>query len=364
MESDKDEHSGSDTSLSNLFDSALELFNSLDKNQEPTNSLDVQIQVKKCMKMLEDATKLVSMADMFSNNEEFDEIPTENVKYFLLPALLGSLAIKICDRSHRMHYVNVSEVYFYDFLERVKSYKITDVEIPHKKCSTKKDDESAENQVETLRAGGTNMEMIKQMVNTREAKLKRFKEEKELKEQLEILQKAMKNTNIDDETVRKYFVTLIQSYVMKAIDEINSLAQEREILTYMEKMKKEGGSEDSKKSKDYHPPKLQPIIITKNDIQKQVFGAGYPSLPVMTVEEFYEKKIADGEWTANSGPAQSGKSLQDMADAQDSSADTPEDLDKEKKIENDDEEYLMQQRAMDEYKDNHKRGWGNRHNRS
>jgi immunoglobulin-binding protein 1 len=29
-------------------------------------------------------------------------------------------------------------------------------------------------------------------------------------------------------------------------------------------------------------------------IQKKVFGAGYPSLPTLTIEEFYEQKVQDG----------------------------------------------------------------------
>lgn len=41
-----------------------------------------------------------------------------------------------------------------------------------------------------------------------------------------------------------------------------------------------------------------------------------------------------------------------------------EDEEKEDKIENDDPETLARARAMDEYKDDHRRGWGNRHNRS
>lgn len=36
----------------------------------------------------------------------------------------------------------------------------------------------------------------------------------------------------------------------------------------------------------------------------------------------------------------------------------------ENQVENDDEELLQRARNMDEYKDDHKRGWGNRHNRS
>lgn len=36
----------------------------------------------------------------------------------------------------------------------------------------------------------------------------------------------------------------------------------------------------------------------------------------------------------------------------------------ENMIENDDEEYLARQRAKDEFKDDHRRGYGNRYNRS
>lgn len=41
-----------------------------------------------------------------------------------------------------------------------------------------------------------------------------------------------------------------------------------------------------------------------------------------------------------------------------------EDEENETQIENDDPEKLARQRAMDEYKDDHRRGWGNRANRS
>lgn len=81
--------------------------------------------------MFEDATKLVSIVDMFSENETFDEVSTENVKYFLLPALLGTLAMKLCNMEDRMHIVTVAEIYFVDFLKRVKAYGLTDANIPH-----------------------------------------------------------------------------------------------------------------------------------------------------------------------------------------------------------------------------------------
>lgn len=82
------------------------------------------------MRMFEDATKLVSIVDMFSDNETFEEVATENIKYFLLPALLGKLATKICGSDDRLHLVKVTEIYFVDFLKRLKIYGLTDVEIP------------------------------------------------------------------------------------------------------------------------------------------------------------------------------------------------------------------------------------------
>lgn len=41
-----------------------------------------------------------------------------------------------------------------------------------------------------------------------------------------------------------------------------------------------------------------------------------------------------------------------------------EDTEKEQMEESDDPEYLQRKRDMDEFKDEHRRGWGNRMNRS
>ena len=35
---------------------------------------------------------------------------------------------------------------------------------------------------------------------------------------------------------------------------------------------------------------LKPIIITRDAIQKEIFGMGYKNLPVMSIEEFYEDR--------------------------------------------------------------------------
>lgn len=107
--------------------------------------------------MLEEATRVVSIVDMFSENESFEEVSTENIKYFLLPAFLGTLATKICNTGDRMNIVNVAEIYFVDFLKRVKAYGLTDIDIPEIK--PERENESVSGNVRT------NAELITEMVS-------------------------------------------------------------------------------------------------------------------------------------------------------------------------------------------------------
>lgn len=52
---------------------------------------------------------------------------------------------------------------------------------------------------------------------------------------------------------------------------------------------------DTGKPKSYvSATNFKPFIITKNELQKQVFGLGYPSRPTVTIEEFVNQKIDEG----------------------------------------------------------------------
>jgi len=73
------------------------------------------------MKILEHTTQLVSAAGMFSDNETIEEIPTADVKYMLLPFMLGSLALKLTNNGNRLDVVKTAEVYFRDYLQRYVS---------------------------------------------------------------------------------------------------------------------------------------------------------------------------------------------------------------------------------------------------
>ena len=120
---------------------------------------------------------------------------------------------------------------------------------------------------------------------------------------------------------------------------------------------------------------------------------GYKNLPVLSIEEFYEQRVRDG-WFPSADQVQ--QSLMDKAkqvgkldsltlyeahilcltkfvithlkltrqDPEAAAAQVEaEEAEKESKEERDDEEELAKKRGWDEYRDEHKRGEGNMHNK-
>ncbi|KAJ8917459.1 hypothetical protein NQ315_005506 [Exocentrus adspersus] len=351
MASNNEDNTENDAqNLSSMFKEGLDNYNKIINSDQPTNDADVQINVKKTMKIFEQATRLVSLTDVFSKNEGIDEVATNDLQYFLLPALLGSLSLKLTS-GERKEIIDCAEVYFKDFLSRCNDYGLCNYQFVHKDSSK---DESSKNEK-------TEFELLEVSVNTRANKIQRFKEQKELKTKLENLKKNMENEYVDEEIKRNYFLTMIKLFIHEAIDELNSIDMEKPILEHMANLKKD----DRPQPKRPPPPPLKPIIITKDEVQKAVFGAGYPSLPTMTVQEFYEKRVADGVFPDPNKKKTNPMNLQEAALAGVSLNDEDKEAEmKEKLVDEDDEEYIARMRAKDEFKDDHRRGWGNRMNRS
>lgn len=129
----------------------------------------------------------------------------------------------------------------------------------------------------------------------RNEKIRKYKEQKEFESELGSL-KLLKDR--DDETCRKYYLMYIKSFINVSLDELKSIKDEKPLAKHMLEMKQGktlSSSEANGSSKDKFIAKpLKPIIITRNEMQKKVFGAGYPSLPTFTVDEFYQQRVADG----------------------------------------------------------------------
>jgi len=333
----------SNESLDEMFKRGLNIHEDLENCEETQNSETFQHKVKKGILILEDATRLVSLLDIFSQNETVSEVQTEHLKFFLLPVLLGDLNSKITGGdSDRLETIKIVETYYEDFLQRVKDYGIAS--IPNLKQDQTKPDKKPN---------------VAQMNREREEKIRRYKESKEIEASLKELKNAIANPSCDEDILRNYFLKLIRKFVISALDEIMSFKTEKEILQHMAKMRDQSGAGAVVVAQPSQRPKrpLKPIIITRDAIQKEIFGMGYKNIPVMSIEEFYEKRAQDGWYDKPALPQNYTIGAEGPPTEDDEAAvnDAKED--------NDDPEELARKREFDEYKDEHKRGEGNRHNR-
>jgi len=329
-------------SLSKLFDRGLDLHNELQESQEDTNSDAFQDKVKKGILILEDATRLVSILDIFSKNENFSEVPTEHLKFFLLPVLLGDLNNRVSEND-RGEVVEIVQVYYIDFLQRCQDYGFNIDKVP-KLVKVKEDCDGDD--VETV----PRMPDMNKMNSERNAKMERYRQTKQLESDLKELKSVLAGATHDEDILRDYYLKLIQKFVNSSLDELVSLEMEVGVLQHMAKVKAGKIVPEPEKPRR----KIQPIIITKDKIQKEVYGLGYPSLPVLSVDEFYEKRIEEGWWK----PPSSGGALQDRANDPELEArmKDQEERENDDKEDRDDQEAREKALGMDEYKDDHRRG--------
>jgi len=198
-------------------------------------------------------------------------------------------------------------------------------------------------------------------------KIKRYKEQRELEKQLETLNQMLdKNPElVDEEHRRKTYLTSVKYWINKAIDEMKIVNDEITILSSIESDKlgkNENRMQNTASAVVKEPPK-KPFIITRDALQAQVFGAGYPSLPVYSVEQFYDHLADEGKMPKPNDPNERLEPVIIGGGVTDSQKDKEKE---EKDLREDahDEEELRKQREWDEFKDENKRGAGNRYNRS
>lgn len=261
-------------SLSQLFDKGLCLHSKVLDSNEETKSVVFQDSVKKGILILEDATRLVSLLDIFSRNENYSELPTDHLKFFLLPVLLGDLSNKLVE-GERKEVVETVQIYYIDFLQRCQDYGFNIETIP-KLVKFKADIE--DEGVETV----PRMPNMNKMNAERAAKMARYKQSKLLEADIKELKEVISGATRDEDVLREYYLKLIQKFVNTSLDELSSLEMEVGVLRHMEKVRAGKVEEEPERPQR----KLQPIIITADKLQKEVYGLGYPSLPVLSVDEF------------------------------------------------------------------------------
>lgn len=192
----------------------------------------------------------------------------------------------------------------------------------------------------------------------RNQKLEKYRQKKELEDEINKLKVVIKQQRIDDETEREFYIKLLKMSIIDTQEELSSIDQEKQILDYQKSLKEMNMDKPESKVRTCTP--LKPIIITRDLAQKAIYGLGYPSLPSMTVQEFYDERVRQKIFPdPKLRNQQSSNTIQN-----DSNEESLDDIEKEEKLEEDDEYERARQKAKDEFKDDHRRGEGNRYNRS
>ncbi|XP_020832104.1 immunoglobulin-binding protein 1 [Phascolarctos cinereus] len=320
--------------LPQLLETGRRLLGEVEDTNESTNSRFIQEKVKQGLESLNKASRMLAQLDLFSPNEELEEISSADLKYLMVPALQGALTLKQVNLSQRLEQVQTARAHFMDFLKQCQNYQITKFELPPSPDSPtgKKSADGPAGSQQNLVA----------MASHRQAKIERYKQKKELESKLASLESAVESSRADEEQVREYYLLHLQKWANISLEEIESIDQEIVILKARDLGKQASTSRMPPQSR----PPTKPFILTRDTAQAKVFGSGYPSLATMTVNDWYEQRQ---KWDTHKNTT---VNLNQEA----------EDEDQETKSEEEDEDTLYKKRNWDDWKDTHPRGYGNRQN--
>ncbi|XP_060148357.1 immunoglobulin-binding protein 1 [Globicephala melas] len=323
--------------LPELFETSKQLLDEVEVATEPTGSRIIQDKVFKGLDLLKKAAEMLLELDLFSRNEDLEEIASTDLKYLMVPAFQGAFAMKQVNPSKRLDHLQWAREHFLNYLTQCRYYHVAEFELPKTEAN------SAENN--TADSSMAYPSLVA-MASQRQAKIERYKQKKEVEHRLSALKSAVESGQADDECVREYYLLHLRRWIGISLEEIESIDQEIKILRGKDSSKEASTSHSSRQDR----PPMKPFVLTRNMAQAKVFGAGYPSLASMTVNDWYEQHRKFGA-LPDQGIAKKTSEFKTAAQQQD-----------QEQEEEDDEQAVHRAREWDDWKDTHPRGYGNRQN--
>ncbi|GAO49354.1 TAP42-like protein [Saitoella complicata NRRL Y-17804] len=328
------EFSSSNGSLREVYDEAQSVQQSIEEGAVPV--AEVQATVEKAIRLYEGCCELIDRISLFSLNEELEEINSSELRYLLCPYNLASL-YTLRMTSDRKSTLALSQNTFKLFLTQIEAYGLLAVE--DKRAAEAALSGKASEALGMGRGGGD-------PAARRAAKIARYKREKELERNLEILRSADQS---HDETLRSVWSATISFHATKAVAALEGIAQELEMLAFMppvsdlmrrEEFDTRARERDGQRGDDYDDrvvvggrglPKsgplldpntgkpLRPFVITgdRERFQQSVFGPGY-NLPTMSIEEYLAEEERRGN-VIKGGGEQSGEQKEEDEDDEEES---------------------------------------------
>jgi len=358
--------------LSELFDWAWKTQRDLFKQSDECCS-DYLLKRSRSIEALRKCEFMLDELHLFGDNETVDEVFTSELRYFLNYALLGWLLSKVNSNKPEVRATALEEArdYYLKYLILTKNYELHNYNV--KKLTASKENSELDKLIANVSRQAAFDENLVNMAYERSEKIKRFKEMKQIETQLEqmsLVLDTVKPELVDEETRRKTFNTFIKYWINKAVDDLKVIEDEINILKSIGEPAKESNRMHAGIANvDRQPVQTakKPFIITKDVLQAKVFGMGYPSLPVYSIEEFYDHLADEGHMpkadNAGDGAIGGGGGVQIGGGVTQSQRDK-EKAEKDLREDAHDEQELKKQREWDEFKDENKRGAGNTYNRS
>lgn len=376
-------------SIRALFSTAERLRNDLN-NFPDSNSPTYQENLTNAIATYESCLKLSEQVSLFSPNESLDDVSSSDIQYvrFLMtgfPSTVDCPALFEC-RLTRVRYMSIS-YHLADLVQKIKT-----VEIAARKANLLRGRDYYERFIKLLDSydvlGKSDSKLWEAYLSEkssfsvassrdaaarRDAKIARFREEKELKQKLAYVQQNPKLAENDEQVVRELHLTNLAFMVHQTFASLESLAQELHIISLAPPTPSQGeqtvgpdAREDSRNrdsyserldtqvaglrysgpilSSDGKPMRPFTLLDTRQRLQQGVFRPDH-SLPTMTIDEYLEEEKRRGG-IIEGGGEQSGI--------------RPE-------VDEDDlrlaDEETMKARAWDEFKEDNPKGSGNTINR-
>nr|3QC1_A Chain A, Immunoglobulin-binding protein 1 [Mus musculus] len=207
--------------LPELFETSKKLLEDVEVATEPTGSRTIQDKVSKGLELLEKAAGMLSQLDLFSRNEDLEEIASTDLKYLMVPALQGALTMKQVNPSKRLDHLQRAREHFVHFLTQCHCYHVAEFQLPQTKTN------SAENNTASSSMAYPNLVA---MASQRQAKIERYKQKKEVEHRLSALKSAVESGQADDERVREYHLLHLRRWIAVSLEELESIDQEIKIL--------------------------------------------------------------------------------------------------------------------------------------
>ncbi|XP_061581971.1 immunoglobulin-binding protein 1 [Cololabis saira] len=326
--------------LSSLLEQGWRIVEEVEAGTSCSSSSEQQARVLRGLSLLQEASTQVTQLQLFSSNEDLEELSTADLRYLLLPALLARLQQSRTRPHTRLDALTQARHHFRDFLQRCHDYKVSHFHLPEDRPEDTPEDR------QSVPPGPPNLVA---MAAKRQAKIERYRQRKELEAKLVDVRRVVESGQADDEVSRDFYLLNIRRWITVSLEELESIDQEIEIVRNMDVLKQADAQRPAQPAR----PPMKPFILTKDAVQARVFGAGYPSLPSMTVDDWYEQHRKHGSLPDQGVPRRV---------AVEEGEEPEEGEEEDRKADNDDEEALRKARDWDDWKDSHRRGYGNRHN--